>query len=129
MASDELQLERHRREVRELHHHFAHLLLILLHVVVYNTKEDKEQVCEMMMKFPHLSSMPFQLKFIRGHVMGLPTPQTPEDASLMRELYFFNMNVMELGYGVSPSRAVALQLSLHPQLPEIMSMYTPPGDR
>eukprot|EP00747_Dinoflagellata_sp_TGD_P181589 gnl/TRDRNA2_/TRDRNA2_35472_c0_seq1.p1 gnl/TRDRNA2_/TRDRNA2_35472_c0~~gnl/TRDRNA2_/TRDRNA2_35472_c0_seq1.p1 ORF type:complete len:578 (-),score=138.14 gnl/TRDRNA2_/TRDRNA2_35472_c0_seq1:146-1879(-) len=110
---------------------YARVILALADgdVVVYNTKEEKEQVCDMMMKFPHVSTMPFQLKFIRGHVMGLPTPQTAEDASLMRELFFFNMNVMELGYGVSPSRAVALQLSLHPQLPEIMSMYTPPGDR
>merc|ERR1719210_2597959 len=41
----------------------------------------------------------------------------------MREIFFFNLAAMEAGYGISPSRAVSLQLSFKPRQPESMALH------
>jgi len=88
-------------------------------VVVFSTSsgKNKDKSCDLTMKFPHMSVLPFRLHAIRGHIMGLPTPleSTKKPNEHNRELYFFNLNAMEGGYGNSQSRAVTLQASFEPR--------------
>mmetsp|Transcript_136986 Transcript_136986/g.266544 ORF Transcript_136986/g.266544 Transcript_136986/m.266544 type:complete len:612 (-) Transcript_136986:154-1989(-) len=94
-------------------------------VLVFNTQRGKSKACDLTLKFPHVSVMPFQLHSFRGHVMGLPTPldNMARKEEYMREIFFFNLAAMEAGYGVSPSRAVSLQLSFKPRQPEHMALH------
>lgn len=89
-------------------------------VIVFATQRGKAKACDLSLKFPHVSTLPFKLHMFRGHVLGLP--MQPEGAGTgmgtSREMYFFNVPAMEVGYGVSHSRAVALQVSFRPKQPE-----------
>lgn len=88
-------------------------------VLVFSTEsgKGKDKACDLTLKFPRLSVLPFRLYALRGHVMGLPTPleSTKQPDEHNRELYFFNMNAMEAGYGSAQSRIVTLQASFEPR--------------
>jgi len=88
-------------------------------VLVFSTEtgKSKDKACDLTLKFPRLSVLPFRLYALRGHVMGLPTPleSTKQPDEHNRELYFFNMNAMEAGYGSAQSRIVTLQASFEPR--------------
>lgn len=90
-------------------------------VLVFATTRGKSKVCDLTVKFPRVSPLPFKLHVFKGHVMGLPV--IPEDmessmTDFLRELYFFNMAAMEAGYGVSPTKAITVQASFKPKQPE-----------
>lgn len=89
-------------------------------VLVFSTTRGKSKACDLTLKFPHVSPIPFKLHAFRGHVMALPTPlpETERKSEYLREIYFFNLAAMEAGYGVAPSRVVALQASFKPKQPE-----------
>jgi hypothetical protein len=94
-------------------------------VLVFNTQRGKSKACDLTLKFPHVSVLPFQLHSFRGHVMGLPTPldNMERKEEYMREIFFFNLAAMEAGYGAAPSRAVSLQLSFKPRQPESIALH------
>jgi len=97
-------------------------------VIVFSTTSGKSKVCDLALKFPHVSSLPFKLHAFKGHIMGLPTPlpDTPNEGDFFREIYFFNLAAMDGGYGVSPSRAVALQASFKPRQPDSFALTSSP---
>lgn len=87
-------------------------------VLVFSTTgKNKERTCDLTLKFPRMSSVPFQLHVSRGHIMGVPTPLegTEHADERNRDLYFFNTAAMEAGYGSGQSRIVTLQASFHPR--------------
>jgi len=98
-------------------------------VLVYATTRGKSKACDLALKFPHVSVVPFKLHSFKGHVMALPTP--PDDMEkkeqFVRELFFFNMAAMENGYGSAPSRAITLQASFKPKQPEDLALLGQPG--
>lgn len=98
-------------------------------VLVFSTVRGKAKACDLTLKFPHVSVMPFKLQAFRGHIMALPTSleETDRKADYLREIYFFNLGAMEAGYGVAPSRAVALQASFKPLQPEAFQISSPGG--
>lgn len=106
-------------------------------VLVFTTTRGKSKACDLTLKFPRVSPLPFKLHVFRGHVIGLPViSEDVENKSsysdLARELYFFNMAAMEAGYGVSPSRAVTLQAIFRPKKPDsyaILGTGTGSGDK
>mmetsp|Transcript_30104 Transcript_30104/g.70189 ORF Transcript_30104/g.70189 Transcript_30104/m.70189 type:complete len:610 (+) Transcript_30104:133-1962(+) len=91
-------------------------------VLVYSTLKGKSKVCELALKFPHVSSVPFQLYLLKSYVLGLAMPM--EGSDRLRELFFFNLAGMEAGYGAAPSRAVALQTSFKPQQPKRFEIFS-----
>ncbi|CAJ1455641.1 unnamed protein product [Effrenium voratum] len=98
-------------------------------VLVYATTRGKSKACDLALKFPHVSVMPFKLHSFRGHVMALPTPLDDMDKKddYLREIFFFNMAAMENGYGSAPSRAITLQASFKPKQPETLAMLGQPS--
>merc|ERR1719469_1409738 len=98
-------------------------------VIVFSTTHGKSKACDLTMKFPHVSSIPFKLHAVKGHILGVPTPlpDTPRKADYFREIFFFNLAVMDSGYGLAPSRAVALQASFKPRQPEDIVLTTGAG--
>jgi len=92
-------------------------------VLVFTTLKGKSKVCDLSMKFPHMSSAPFQLGLLKGHVLGLTQP-ADAGADRLRELFFFNLIGMEQGYGSAPSRAVTLQANFKPDQPSHFVMFT-----
>mmetsp|Transcript_55412 Transcript_55412/g.124841 ORF Transcript_55412/g.124841 Transcript_55412/m.124841 type:complete len:288 (-) Transcript_55412:105-968(-) len=103
-------------------------------ILVFSTSRGKSKACDLTLKFPHVSAIPFRLHGFRGHIMGLPTPMdnTERKSDYLRELFFFNLASMDAGYGIAPSRAVALQVSFKPKQPEHLALYGAPsgsGDR
>jgi len=98
-------------------------------VLVYATTRGKSKACDLTLKFPHVSVLPFKLHSFRGHVMALPTPleDTPKKDEYLREIFFFNMAAMENGYGSSPSRAITLQASFKPKQPEALALLGQPS--
>jgi len=97
-------------------------------ILVFSTTRGKSKACDLSLKFPHVSNVPFKLLGFRGHVMALPTPleDTPRKEDYPREIFFFNLPAMEAGYGTAPSRAVALQASFKPKLPEQLALNGAP---
>ncbi|CAE7658189.1 U2AF65A, partial [Symbiodinium sp. CCMP2456] len=97
-------------------------------VLVYATTRGKSKACDLALKFPHVSVLPFKLHSFRGHVMALPTP--PDDMEkkdeYVREIFFFNVAAMENGYGSAPSRAITLQASFKPKQPENLALLGQP---
>lgn len=93
-------------------------------VLVFSTTRGKSKACDLTLKFPHVSPIPFKLHPFKGHVLGLPTPlpETERKSDYLREIYFFNLAAMEAGYGVAPSRTVALQASFKPRQPESLAL-------
>jgi len=107
-------------------------------VLVYATTKGKSKACDLTLKFPHVSMLPFKLHSFRGHVMALPTPleDTEKQDEYLREIFFFNMAAMEHGYGSTVSRAITLQASFKPKQPVSLALYGspsagagPPGDK
>jgi len=104
-------------------------------VLIFSTARGKSKACDLTLKFPHVSALPFKLQGFRGHMMALPTPleNTERKADYMREIFFFNLAAMEAGYGTSASRAVALQASFKPRQPDAFALFGSPsgggGDR
>jgi len=102
-------------------------------VLVFSTARGKSKACDLTLKFPHVSSIPFKVQVFRGHVMALPTPEDGERSSnKLRELYFFNLAAMEAGYGSSPTNAVALQAIFTPLKPDsfvLLSSSTSASER
>lgn len=104
-------------------------------VLVFSTSRGKSKACDLTLKFPHVSAIPFKLNVFRGHIMALPTllEDTPRKTDYLREIYFFNLAAMDAGYGVAPSRSVTLQASFKPKQPEDFALYGAPstssGDR
>lgn len=98
-------------------------------VLVFSTTRGKNKVCDLSLKFPRVSSLPFKLHMFRGHVIGLPTPleTTPRKDEYLRELHFFNLAEMDSGYGTAPTRAVTLQASFKPRRPHAFSIYSGAG--
>jgi len=88
-------------------------------VLVFSTTngKDKDKACNLVLKFPRMSLVPFSLHTFRGHVMGLPTPleSTQKSDEYNSDLYFFNTAAMEAGYGAGQSRIVTLQASFQPR--------------
>jgi len=102
-------------------------------VIVFSTTHGKSKSCDLTLKFPHVSSLPFKLHAFKGHIMGMPTPlpDTPRKGDYLREIFFFNLAAMDAGYGSAPSRTVALQASFKPNQPETLALTSSstPGDR
>lgn len=98
-------------------------------VLVFNTARGKSKVCDLTLKFPHVSALPFKLHGFRGHILGLPTPLNDMERKdeYLREIFFFNVAAMEVGYGTAPSRAVALQASFKPRQPQSLELYAGAG--
>lgn len=96
-------------------------------VVVFATTRGKSKACDLTLKFPHVSTLPFRLHAIKGHILGMPVPAEEEDmkADHLREFFFFNLAAMEAGYGATPSRAVPIQISFKPQQPTAYALHTP----
>eukprot|EP00933_Yihiella_yeosuensis_P041016 TRINITY_DN35452_c0_g1_i1.p1 TRINITY_DN35452_c0_g1~~TRINITY_DN35452_c0_g1_i1.p1 ORF type:complete len:591 (+),score=131.91 TRINITY_DN35452_c0_g1_i1:129-1901(+) len=98
-------------------------------VLVYATQRGKSKACDLTLKFPHVSMLPYKLNSFRGHVMALSSPL--DDAArkdeYLREIFFFNTAAMENGYGSSPSRAVTLQASFKPKQPEQLALFGSPS--
>jgi len=100
-------------------------------VLVFSIGSGKDGVrtCDLALKFPHLSALPYRLHSVRGHVIGLPTPLagTERADEFNRELYFFNIGAMEAGYGTAPSRAVTFQASFEDRKLHSFSVLPSPG--
>merc|ERR1711957_1012972 len=91
-------------------------------VIVFATTRGKSKACDLTMKFPHVSAVPFKLFNFRGHVLGLSSPR--EDMAgredYLREIYFFNLAAMDNGYGAAPSRTITVQANFKPRQPEAL---------
>jgi len=89
-------------------------------VLVYSTTRGKSKACDLTFKFPHVTAQPFKLQAFRGHVMALTSPleDDPRMDEHLREIYFFNLAAMEVGFGASPSRTITLQAGFKPKQPE-----------
>lgn len=98
-------------------------------VLVYSTAKGKSKACDLTLKFPHVSALPFKLHGFRGHIMALPTPldNTERKADYLREIFFFNLAAMDAGYGTGPSKTVALQVSFKPRQPDVLALFASPG--
>jgi len=99
-------------------------------IIVFTTSAGKSKSCDLTLKFPHVSSFPFKLYPFRGHIMGLLAPLPDalgQSADASREIYVFNMAAMESGYGLAPSRALALQASFKPKQPVSLVLTTGGG--
>jgi len=98
-------------------------------VLVFSTTRGKSKACDLTLKFPHVSNIPFKLHVLKGHVLGLPVPVEEEDikANALREIHFFNTAAMDAGYGVTPSRAVTLQVAFKPRQPESFALHGSAG--
>lgn len=95
-------------------------------VLVFSTTRGKSKACDLTLKFPHVSSLPFKLQVHRGHVIGLPTPleSTPRKDEYLRELHFFNLAEMDAGYGTAPTRVVTFQANFNPRRPNQFAIYS-----
>mmetsp|Transcript_2312 Transcript_2312/g.5487 ORF Transcript_2312/g.5487 Transcript_2312/m.5487 type:complete len:620 (-) Transcript_2312:112-1971(-) len=96
-------------------------------VLVFTTSSGKSKTCDLTLKFPHVSGLPFKLQGFRGQVLGIPVPSEETQAEAKgaaRDLFVFNLMAMDAGYGVGPSKAVALQASFQPLNPSNMVATT-----
>merc|ERR1712096_329649 len=66
-------------------------------VIVFSTTRGKSKACDLTLKFPHVSTVPFKLQVFRGQVMAVPTSleDTDQKFEYLRELYFFSLAAME----------------------------------
>merc|ERR1712113_568951 len=66
-------------------------------VLIFSTARGKSKACDLTLKFPHVSTLPFKLQGFRGHIMALPTPleTTQRKADYMREIFFFNLAALD----------------------------------
>mmetsp|Transcript_28164 Transcript_28164/g.45275 ORF Transcript_28164/g.45275 Transcript_28164/m.45275 type:complete len:613 (-) Transcript_28164:97-1935(-) len=98
-------------------------------VLVFSTTRGKQKACDLTLKFPRVSALPYKLHVFRGHVIGLPTPleTAPRKDEYLRELLFFNLAEMEAGYGTSATRTVTLQANFKPKRPDSFSLFSGGG--
>jgi hypothetical protein len=98
-------------------------------VLVFSTTRGKNKVCDLTLKFPRVSALPFKLHVFRGHVLGLPTPleTTPRKDEYLREMFFFNVGEMDAGYGTGTTRIVTLQANFKPKRPDSYALFTGGG--
>jgi hypothetical protein len=98
-------------------------------VLVFSTTRGKQKACDLTLKFPRVSALPYKLHVFRGHVIGLPTPleTAPRKDEYHRELLFFNLAEMEAGYGTSMTRIVTLQADFKPKKPDSFSLLPGSG--
>jgi len=98
-------------------------------VLIFSTSKGKSKACDLSLKFPHVSSVPFKLQVFRGHVLALPTPleNTERKEDYFRELFFFNLNEIEDGFGSATSNTVTLQANFAPKRPDHFAIYTGQG--
>lgn len=94
-------------------------------ILAYQVVREKTKVCDLAMKFPHVSGLPFSLQPWKGLVVGLPNllDSTARRDEYLRELYFFSIPFMEAGYGTHPSRAVSLQVDVNPKEIQKFRLY------
>lgn len=99
-------------------------------VLIFSTSKGKSKACDLSLKFPHVSTLPFKLQVFRGHVIALPTPleHTERKEEYLRELFFFNLNEMEDGYGTAVTQTVTLQASFKPKQPDHFAIYSGQSD-
>eukprot|EP00929_Paragymnodinium_shiwhaense_P109991 TRINITY_DN76656_c0_g1_i1.p1 TRINITY_DN76656_c0_g1~~TRINITY_DN76656_c0_g1_i1.p1 ORF type:complete len:673 (+),score=202.99 TRINITY_DN76656_c0_g1_i1:90-2108(+) len=95
-------------------------------VIVFSTTKGKNKACDLSLKFPHVSTAPFKVQLLKGNVIGMPVP-TEENTGVSRDMYFFSLAAMEKGYGLTPSRAVVVQASMKPLVPESFTLLSPGG--
>lgn len=95
-------------------------------VLIFSTTRGKNKACDLTLKFPRVSALPFKLHVFRGHVIALPTPleTTERKDEYLRELHFFNLAEMDAGYGTAQTRVVTLQASFKPRKPEQFALHT-----
>jgi len=93
-------------------------------IAVFNTARGPSRACDLAMKFPHVSAVPFQLYVFKGYIVGMPRllRNSSQQADLLPELFVFNLAAMDNGYGVAPSRSVHLQASFDARGPAALSM-------
>lgn len=98
-------------------------------VLVFSTSHGKSKSCDLTMKFPKVSVLPFKLNAFRGHIMALPTPlpDTERKSDYLREIFFFNLAAMDDGYNTYASRTVAFQASFKPRQPDVVALHALPG--
>eukprot|EP00438_Fugacium_kawagutii_P022319 Skav221790 [mRNA] locus=scaffold4067:104399:111491:- [translate_table: standard] len=87
------------------------------------------EACDLALKFPHVSVLPFKLHSFRGTALINMVSIALLQDEYVREIFFFNMAraSMENGYGSAPSRAITLQASFKPKQPETLAMLGQPG--
>eukprot|EP00927_Polykrikos_kofoidii_P066894 TRINITY_DN62453_c0_g1_i1.p1 TRINITY_DN62453_c0_g1~~TRINITY_DN62453_c0_g1_i1.p1 ORF type:complete len:632 (+),score=100.52 TRINITY_DN62453_c0_g1_i1:154-2049(+) len=76
--------------------------------------ESPRKDCELVSKFPRVSSLPMRVHLWRGYLFGLPQTVSTGDASertIPPELFLFNLAIIENGIGGEQSGAVALQVA------------------
>jgi hypothetical protein len=98
-------------------------------VLVFSTTRGKNKACDLTLKFPRVSALPFKLHVFRGHVIGLPTPleNTERKDEYLRELHFFNLAEMDAGYGTTATRVITFQASFKPRKPNQFSIHSGSG--
>merc|ERR1712139_420808 len=78
-------------------------------VLAYSTSSRS---CDVVLKFPAVSQMPFKLKVAHRYIMALPVAQEAHNREgFPQELLFFNMAAMDAGYGAGHSKTVTLQVA------------------
>mmetsp|Transcript_31323 Transcript_31323/g.86093 ORF Transcript_31323/g.86093 Transcript_31323/m.86093 type:complete len:585 (+) Transcript_31323:51-1805(+) len=90
-------------------------------VLVYSSPGRAARGCELLRKFPRVSTLPFQLRLFQGYAVGLSTAPDSKDGRL-REVFFFNLEAASEGYGDSPSRVVTVQVGFKRQFPESFAL-------
>jgi len=96
-------------------------------LAVSTRSSTQASLCELTAKFPKVSTLPFELTVVRGHVMGLTTPPRREakaEGGHLRELIFFNLAAMELGPALpNAPRVVSMEVNFKPQQPMDIDAY------
>lgn len=97
--------------------------------MLFASEPGAPDACDMRLKFPQVSQLPLRFQFYRDHVMALPTPLRSTPQAHVREIFFFDLQAMEQGYGGAFSRAVTLQASFRPEQPEAVALIVTPDTR
>lgn len=94
-------------------------------ILIFSTQKGKSKACDLSLKFPHVSPVPFKLYGFKGHAMALTSPleDTHRKDEYLREIYFFSVGAMESGYGGNPSKALVLQATFKPKQPLDLAVH------
>lgn len=86
------------------------------------------RACDVVMKFPAVSQMPYKLEIAHRYIIALPiAPKADGKAEFPQELLFFNMAAMDAGYGAGHSKAVTLQVSFAQPAAEAIAVHVSSG--
>jgi len=91
-------------------------------LVFSTTKEQGVKPCDLVLKFPRVSRLPLRLQSFKGYMVGLPALPAANAGEAAQDLYFFQPGAMEAGYGIAPSRAVAVQASFAHKQPDMFAL-------